>query len=370
MGTVSLAGARDLVAPAAVLAVMVLLDYLLPPRMNIVGAFEVPVFVACVLARPPWTALLAAAASVMAAVSAVWNQNLGVADWWIRLATTAALGAIAVLLSMVRVRREEALRRITFIAEYVERAILRPLPRSLRSIRLATGYRSATSEALIGGDLYEVLDTPHGVRVIIGDVRGKGIEAVHLTLTVLAAFRRAAVVETSLADVARSLDASVTTVATDEDFVTAVLGEFHDDRTTSWVNCGHHPPLLLSSTGKGRALDIGEPQPPLGLHPAARVATTTWSKGDRILLYTDGLVETRDLRGEFFPLSRAAEGLREGEPEEALRDLLAHLDRHAGGHLSDDVAVVLAECPSTREGCADSPPLLRPSQGAGTPNGG
>jgi len=359
-----------LVVPAAVLAAMVLLDILLPPRANLVGAFEVPVFVACVLARPPWTAMLAAVALVMAAVSAVWNQNLGAADWWIRLATTATLGAIAVLLSVVRVKREEALRRMTFIAEYVERAILRPLPRSLRSIRLATGYRSATSEALVGGDLYEVLDTPHGVRIIVGDVRGKGIEAVHLTLTVLAAFRRAAFAEVSLADVARSLDASVTTVATDEDFVTAVLGEFHDDRTTSWVNCGHHPPLLLSSTGKGRALDIGEPQPPLGLHPAARVATTTWSKGDRILLYTDGLVETRDLRGEFFPLSRAAEGLREGEPEEALRDLLAHLDRHAGGHLSDDVAVVLAECPSTREGCADSPPLLRPSQGAGTPNGG
>lgn len=358
-----------MVVPAAVLAVMVLLDSLLPPTANIVGAFEVPVFVACVLARPPWTALLAVVASAMAAVSAVWNHNLGAADWWIRLATTAALGAIAVLLSMVRVRREEALRRMTFIAEYVERAILRPLPHILRSIRLATGYRSATSEALVGGDLYEVLDTPHGVRIIVGDVRGKGIEAVHLTLTVLAAFRRAAVAETSLADVARNLDASVTAVATDEDFVTAVLGEFHDDHTTSWVNCGHHPPLMLSSTHDGRALDLGEPQPPLGLHPTARVATTTWSQGDRILLYTDGLVETRDTRGEFFPFLRAVEELREGEPEGALQGLLARLDHHAGGHLSDDVAVVLAECLSTREGCAGSSPPLHPSEGAGTPSG-
>ena len=348
MGTLSFAGARDLTVPAAVLAVMVLADYLLPPTMIIVGAFEIAVFVACVLATPPWTALFAVVATGMAALSAAWNQNFDTPDWLIRVATTAILGAIAVVLSMVRVKREQDLQRMTVIAEYVERAILRPLPPSLRSIRLAAGYRSATTEALVGGDLYEVLDTPHGVRIIVGDVRGKGLEAVHMTLTVLAAFRRAAFAEADLADVARALDDSVAAVATDEDFVTAVLGEFHDDHTISWVNCGHHCPLLLSSTDKQQALDTGEPQPPLGLHPTPVVATAKWSKGDRILLYTDGLLETRDARGEFFPFNRTVGGLRAGEPEEALKGLLARLDKHAGGHLSDDVAVVLAEYPSAR----------------------
>jgi sigma-B regulation protein RsbU (phosphoserine phosphatase) len=345
MGALSFAGARDLTVPAAVLAVMVVADYLLPPTMIIVGAFEVAVFVACVLATPAWTAVFAAVATGMAALSATWNQNFDTPDWLIRVATTAILGAIAVLLSMVRGKREQDLQRMTIIAEYVERAILRPLPPSLRSIRLAAGYRSATSEALVGGDLYEVLDTPQGVRVIVGDVRGKGLEAVHMTLTVLAAFRRAAFAEAGLADVARNLDASVAAVATDEDFVTAVLGEFHDDHTISWVNCGHHCPLLLSSTDEHRDLDTGEPQPPLGLHPTPVVATARWSKGDRILLYTDGLLETRDGRGGFFPFNRTVGCLRAGEPEEALKGLLAHLDRHAGGHLSDDVAVVLAEYP-------------------------
>jgi len=346
MGTSSWAGARDLTVPAVVLAAMVVADYLLPPTMIIVGAFEVAVFVACVLATPRWTAVLAAVATALAALSATWNQNLDTPDWWIRVVTTAILGAIAVVLSTVRVRREQALQRMTVIAEYVERAILRPLPSSLRSIRLAAGYRSATSEALVGGDLYEVLDTPHGVRIIVGDVRGKGLEAVHMTLTVLAAFRRAAFAEADLAGVARNLDASVASVATDEDFVTAVLGEFHEDHTISWVNCGHHCPLLLSNAHKHQTLDTGEPQPPLGLHPTPVVATASWSKGDRILLYTDGLVETRDSRGEFFPFNGTIEGLRAGDPDEALKRLLAHLDKHAGGRLSDDVAVVLAENPS------------------------
>ncbi|HET7357178.1 MAG TPA: PP2C family protein-serine/threonine phosphatase [Nocardioidaceae bacterium] len=346
MGTSSWAGARDLTVPAIVLAAMVVADYLLPPTMIIIGAFEVAVFAACVLAAPRWTALLAVVATSMAAVSATWNQNLGTADWWIRVATTAILGALAVVLSMVRVRRERDLQRMTVIAEYVERAILRPMPPSLRSIRLAAGYRSATTEALVGGDLYEVLDTPHGVRIIVGDVCGKGLEAVHLTLTVVAAFRRAAFAEANLADIARNLDASVATVATDEDFVTAVLGEFHDDHTISWVNCGHHSPLLLSSTDKHRLVDTGEPQPPLGLHPTPVVANACWSKGDRILLYTDGLVEARDARGEFFPFNGTIESLRSGDPDEALKQLLSHLDKHAGGRLSDDVAVVLAENPS------------------------
>jgi len=143
-----------------------------------------------------------------------------------------------------------------------------------------------------------------------------------MTLTVLAAFRRAAFAEAGLADVARNLDASVAAVATDEDFVTAVLGEFHDDHTISWVNCGHHCPLLLSSTDEHRDLDTGEPQPPLGLHPTPVVATARWSKGDRILLYTDGLLETRDGRGEFFPFNRTVGCLRAGEPEEALKGLV------------------------------------------------
>lgn len=348
VGTLSLEGARDLTVPAAVLAAMVVGDYLLPPTMIIVGAFEVAVFVACVLATPPWTALFAAVATGMAAVSATWNHNLDTADWWIRVAVTAVLGAIAVLLSMVRVKREQDLQRMTTIAEYVERAILRPLPPSLRSIRLAAGYRSATTQALVGGDLYEGLDTAQGVRIIVGDVRGKGLEAVHMTLTVLGAFRRFARAEADLAELARNLDAAVASVATAEDFVTAVLGEFHDDDTISWVNCGHHSPLLLSGTDTHRALDTGEPQPPLGLHPTPVIATAKWSKGDRILLYTDGLADTRDGRGRFFPLDRTVEGLWESDPEEALEGLLARLDKHAGGHLTDDVAVVLAEHPATR----------------------
>lgn len=54
-------------------------------------------------------------------------------------------------------------------------------------------YRSAAGEASVGGDLCEIMPTWHGIRVIIGDVRGKGLDAILLARYVLSAFRRSAV---------------------------------------------------------------------------------------------------------------------------------------------------------------------------------
>ena len=173
---------------------------------------------------------------------------------------TIGIGALAVILAHLRIRREQDLQHMTTIAETAQRAVLRVIPSSVGSLRFATRYVSATKEALVGGDLYEVVQIPDGVRVIVGDVRGKGLAAVQMAATVLAAFRRAAVLEVSLTAIAADLDNVVTAVAGDEDFVTAVLAEFHDDHSVTLVNCGHHPPLLLTNGDSGRLVDTGDPQ--------------------------------------------------------------------------------------------------------------
>src|SRR5207248_1287295 len=72
-------------------------------------------------------------------------------------------------------------------------ALLPPLPPEMTGMTIAARYRSATREASVGGDLYEIIPTGHGIRVIIGDVRGKGLGAVLLARQVLSAFRRSAV---------------------------------------------------------------------------------------------------------------------------------------------------------------------------------
>jgi phosphoserine phosphatase RsbU/P len=338
-------GARrgDLLLPVSVLTVMVVVDVLLPPNVVIIGAFAVPVFVACALTTPGRTAFVGLVATILTAASAAWNQDFATVEWWIRLFLTVSFSVLAVVLSRIRVRREKALQHMTVIAETVERAMLRPLPRSLGPMEFAARYVSATRAALVGGDLYEVADSPYGVRVIVGDVRGKGLDAVQMAATVLAGFRSAAVLQPSLAGIATDLDTVVTAIAGAEDFVTALLVEFHDDHSVGLVNCGHHPPLLISATGEAGALDLGEHQPPFGLGPTPRVATTTCLEGDRLLIYTDGLVETRDVQGVFFPLEQMVDDLRQAELGEALDRLLARLTDHAGRHLTDDVALVLAE---------------------------
>ncbi|HLN78229.1 MAG TPA: PP2C family protein-serine/threonine phosphatase [Nocardioidaceae bacterium] len=184
-------------------------------------------------------------------------------------------------------------------------------------------------------------DSPYGVRVIVGDVRGKGLDGVQLAGTVLGAFRRAAFTTPSLAAIATELDGVVKAVAGEEDFVTAVLAEFHDDQSVTLVNCGHHAPLLVTDTAD--VLETGEPALPLGLGPKPCPVTSLWPGGSRLLIYTDGLVEARDRRGVFFPLNDYASVLRDGNLDEALDRLLARLGDHAGQRIDDDMALVLVE---------------------------
>ena len=231
------------------MALLVVLDIALGGRVALSTSYGIAAVIAAVLLSVRQTVAIAATAVGLAGVAGLWNDNFGTADWVVRLGLAAALGAIAVLAAAMRVRREEALVRMTVIAETAQRAVLRAMPSAVDSVGFAARYVSATEEALIGGDLYEVVTTPYGVRVVVGDVRGKGLDAVQMAATVLGEFRRTAYREQSLATLADQLDVVVRELAGEEDFVTCLLAEFHDDHTVTLVNCGHHPPMLVTVDG-------------------------------------------------------------------------------------------------------------------------
>ncbi|MDQ1679216.1 MAG: hypothetical protein QOI42_75, partial [Frankiaceae bacterium] len=96
--------------------------------------------------------------------------------------------------------------RVSRVAEVTQHAILPPVPARIRDVRLATRYVSATREALIGGDLYEAAEHEGGVRLIVGDVRGKGVDAVRLATVVLGEFRSAAARFPDVASMAAHMD--------------------------------------------------------------------------------------------------------------------------------------------------------------------
>jgi hypothetical protein len=95
-----------------------------------------------------------------------------------------------VFVSVIRSRREGTLIRIN---NRVQRPILRPLPAEFGGVAFASHYQSATKQTLVGGDLYDVAMTQSGPRLLIGDVKGKGLEAVDRCAAVLSVFREMAV---------------------------------------------------------------------------------------------------------------------------------------------------------------------------------
>ncbi|MFJ5230877.1 PP2C family protein-serine/threonine phosphatase [Kitasatospora sp. NPDC088391] len=332
-------------AAAAVLYALVVVLQVTTDNWHIPSVLvAVPAVVA--LGSGPATILAAAAV----AVATRWAFALGEPGRTATaVGTTAAVLGIAALGCFVVRRRERAaalLVSITSVAESAQRAVLRPVPAAVGPVAIAAGYRAAAEHAGIGGDFYAVADTAFGLRVLIGDVRGKGLDAVTTAAAVLGAFYEAAHDEPGQDALAGRLDTSLRRFLTDpEGFATAALVDIAPDGSTRALSCGHPPPLLLRGAAvtelpaaPGLPLGLGvlgaaEPEP----GPAVRLRP-----GDVLLLYTDGLSEARDASGAFYPLlPRLAARPVPAGPQAVVDWLRQDADRFAGGVRDDDSALLV-----------------------------
>jgi phosphoserine phosphatase RsbU/P len=326
-------------------AVIAVTGILIGPSFNMTGLLAVGPLLACARCDGRMTALVAGYALALCALVAAVTGTIASVTEGYRIGMVALAGALAVLAAVIRSRRERALIKIS---ERVQHAILRPLPAELGGVAFASHYQSATTAALVGGDLYDITMTQFGPRFIIGDVKGKGLDAVGRCAGVLAIFRELAFSEDDLVGLAEEMDARLSRDMEIEDFVTVILAEFGPGEVRL-VNCGHHPPVKVEAGAGG--WQIMDPQwfsPPLGLHPRPARQDVVLKPGDRLLFYTDGLVETRDRAGRFFDGDGVATAL--AHPDLALLDLDGAVKRvvrllleHAGGELADDVLLVLCE---------------------------
>lgn len=233
------------------------------------------------------------------------------------------------------------LANVTSVAHAAQQAILAAPPPRVGPVVLAARYLSAAAEAQVGGDLYETVARPGAVRLLMGDVRGKGLSAVRLATVVLGEFRAAASDLDDLAEVAVQLDRRLRAYLDEEDFVTALLAEIDDSGGFSIASCGHPSPLVASAGGVAE-FDVAHGVP-LGLGAAPSVARGRLHPGDRILLYTDGIIEARDGEARFVDLREVAAPMGDAPFDAVLDRMLAALQDRTGPDLGDDLALVLAE---------------------------
>lgn len=211
---------------------------------------------------------------------------------------------------------------------------------------------------MIGGDLYVVQDTPHGVRVMVGDVRGKGLGAVSAVCADLGAFRYAADEAEDLPGLVTALERALLREGgrrggqeQDEGFTTALIAEFAEDLgSVRVVNRGHPPPVLLDAEGRATVLRPSEEAPPLGMSVlgawSCPVDTFPFPPGATLVCFTDGVTEARDESGVFYDASvrlpflvhhRALIG-DPATPAQILHLLIEDVGHHTGGRIQDDQA--------------------------------
>jgi serine phosphatase RsbU (regulator of sigma subunit) len=274
-----------------------------------------------------------------------------------QLLSLVVVSSLVVLYCFVRERRIEKLSRVRSVSETAQRALLRPPPRRIGPLRVAWLYLAAEDDTQIGGDLFAVARAAHPcTRVIIGDVRGKGLASVSEASMVLGAFREGAYRCATLPELAAALTESVcrnleevadTEHDKGEHFVTALLLEIPDcDPQSAMIDFGHTPPLLVHQH-KVTILDSRRPEPPLGLCgppvPSRPADPFIFETGDMLVLYTDGVIEARSPTGDFYPLAERVASLHASGPDALLHQIHHDLLAHISGPLDDDAALLIIE---------------------------
>jgi phosphoserine phosphatase RsbU/P len=212
----------------------------------------------------------------------------------------------------------------------------------------------------VAGDAFDYAVTERTAHMLMVDSTGHDLQSGAVSAAVLAAARKARREGHDLPDTVALVDETVALHFSEDRFATGVVADL--DLATgllTYVNAGHPAPLLMRGGRVVKSLDQGHrPMFGVGDHvrgkPETPVGTEHLEHGDRIVLYSDGVVEARDAAGDFFGVDRLVDTLVRGAagdhpaPETLRRVIHAVLD-HQGGMLQDDATMLIAEWASGAE---------------------
>ena len=226
------------------------------------------------------------------------------------------------------------------VAETLQRNLLPERLPAIEGVELAARYLPAGKGAAVGGDWYDALERVDGrVVLVVGDVVGHGLRAAAVMGQLRNACRAYALVESSPAEVVARLNRLI--VSGGEEAMATVLYLTLDRETgeVAFASAGHPPPLVLGPDGPsflegGRSVPVGASESAVFREAEARLPEQA-----TLLLYTDGLVERRDVALEDrFAQLRAAAGAAGGELEDLCDQVLQGVLGPA--EPADDVALL------------------------------
>jgi len=259
-------------------------------------------------------------------------------------------GLLLFLLLILEVADRVVMKRDLQIAREIQNWLLPSEPPTIPGIAIAFQTRPANT---VAGDYYDVFGRPgrtpeeNRFLVAVADVAGKSIPAAMLMATFQASLRTLSVTQSSLPELIGNINRYACTNSQGGlRFTTAFLSELDPStRTLTYINAGHNAPMLCRKSGALERLDAGGLPIGISVNAAYQTGSVALASGDWLVIFTDGVVEAMNTRGEEYGeprlLSTIAGGAN-GTPGEMMRRLMTDLDGFVGNTPQhDDVTCLL-----------------------------
>lgn len=226
----------------------------------------------------------------------------------------------------------------------LQQTLIPPAPPSVPGLDVAAAYQPAQGE--VGGDFYDVFEVAaDDWCVVLGDVSGKGVDAAIVTSAARHAVRSAALREPVPSGLMNALNGALVAQNSSR-FCTVVLARLQmtgDSWIATFTTGGHPFPLLIRH---GTATKMGHPGSLLGVFEDVSFfdVSIRLAAGDALVLFTDGVIEARNERGELFGDDRLHDAVVNAPTSSAQGIVDAVLERvHSfqSGKAADDIAIVV-----------------------------
>ena len=244
----------------------------------------------------------------------------------------------------------EAERRATQEIEIAKQVQARLFPQTLPALNTLEYAGICVQARAVGGDYYDYLNLgQERLGLVIGDIAGKGMAAALLMANLQANLRsQCAIAVDQPEHFLRSVNRLFFENTADSAYATLFFAEYDDrERRLRYANCGHLPALLLRGDGTLERLDSTGTVLGIFADWDCSIGECRLAPGDTLALYTDGITEAFNERGEEFGEQRLVEALRrhrELAPPELLQAIVGDVQSFSACEQYDDITLVVAQC--------------------------